>query len=49
MLSFQLIFQLYLNIFEKIDIEHGSFSAEELNPTTEELKQQVAMMISKFE
>jgi len=44
-LSFEIIFELYLMVFEKIDIEKGMFTSEELNPTVEETKQRVLKTI----
>lgn len=41
LLSLHVIFQLYSMVFERIDVEHGSFSREELNPTAAELKDRV--------
>jgi phytoene synthase len=46
LLSLKLIYQLYLFVFNRIDILHGSFSSKELNPTTEELKEQINLIIS---
>jgi phytoene synthase len=40
-LSLEIIFQLYLMVFERIDIVNGKFTTEELNPTPEESKQRV--------
>jgi phytoene/squalene synthetase len=40
-LSLEIIFELYLLVFEKIDIDHGRFTAEELNPTPKETKERV--------
>jgi phytoene synthase len=40
-LSLKIIFDLYLQIFERIDIENGSFSTEELVPTSDEVKSRV--------
>ena len=47
LLSFEIIYKLYLNIFEKIDIEHGTFTSEELNPSLVELKKLVFEMANK--
>ena len=46
--SLEVIFNLYLMVFERIDIEKGSFSAKELNPTPEETKDRVYQTIIKF-
>ena len=48
-LSLEIIFALYLMVFERIDIEHGTFSANELNPTPEEIKERVGQVIERFE
>lgn len=44
MKSLQIIFQLYLSVYDRIDIEKGSFTTEELTPTNEE----IADMVMKF-
>ena len=36
--SLEIIYQLYLQIYEKIDPNHGNFTGEELNPTPEEIR-----------
>jgi phytoene/squalene synthetase len=48
-LGLEIIFDLYLMIFERIDIQKGSFTTEELNPLPEETKQRVYNTIMKFE
>jgi phytoene synthase len=48
-LSLEVIFNLYLMIFERIDIRKGDFTSEELNPTPEETKERVFKTIMKFE
>ncbi len=40
-LSLEIIFNLYLMVFERIDIKNGTFTSEELNPTPEETRQRV--------
>ena len=40
-LSLELIFDLYLMVFERIDIENGKFTAGELNPAPDESKERV--------
>jgi hypothetical protein len=47
-LGLEIIFDLYLMIFERIDIQNGSFSTEELNPLPEETKQRVYNTILNF-
>ena len=48
-LSLEIIFALYLMVFKRIDIETGTFSTEELNPTPEEIKERVWQVIDGFE
>ena len=48
MLSLRIIFQLYLQIFDRIDPEHGKFTMAELNPTPEEVKENVTACIREF-
>jgi phytoene/squalene synthetase len=48
-LSLQIIFNLYLMVFERIDIQNGKFTAEELNPTPAEVKKRVFEIINEFQ
>ena len=48
-LSLEIIFNLYLMIFERINILKGTFTTEELNPTPEETRERVFKTIMKFE
>jgi phytoene synthase len=48
-LSLEIIFDLYLMVFERIDIEQGKFTSFELNPTPEETKKRVYEAIIRFE
>jgi phytoene/squalene synthetase len=48
-LSLEIIFGLYLMVFEKIDVQNGRFTTEELNPTPEETKERVYKTIMNFE
>lgn len=48
-LSLEIIFNLYLMVFERIDIQNGKFSSEELNPTPEETQKKVFETIMNFE
>ncbi len=48
-LSLEIIFELYLMVFERIDIKNGHFTAEELNPTPAETRARVYETIMKFE
>ena len=47
-LSLEIIFALYLMVFERIDIENGTFTTRELNPTPEEIKERVWKVITGF-
>ena len=47
-LSLEIIFNLYLLVFEKIDHKNGKFTTEELNPTPEETKERVLNTILNF-
>jgi phytoene synthase len=44
-LSLEIIFDLYLMVFERIDLKNGQFSTEELNPTPEETSDRVKSKI----
>ena len=48
-LSLEIIFNLYLMIFERIDLQKGKFTTEELNPTPEETRERVFKTIMEFE
>lgn len=48
-LSLMIIFNLYLMVFERINIEKGNFTTEELNPTTDDIRERVYRTIVKFE
>jgi len=47
-LSLEIIFDLYMMVFERIDPERGTFSAEELNPTPAETRERVRRAIEKL-
>ena len=47
-LSLEIIFDLYLMVFERIDIKNGKFTTEELNPTPEETRERVYNIIMNF-
>ncbi len=47
LLSLEIIFSLYLEIYNRIDIEHGLFKTSELTPTPGETKQIVIDIIEK--
>jgi phytoene/squalene synthetase len=44
-LSLEIIFELYLMVFERIDTKNGNFTTEELNPTPEESRKRVLKTI----
>ena len=48
-LSLDVIFNLYMMVFERIDLDKGTFTTEELNPTPEETAGRVYETIMKFE
>ena len=47
-LSLEIIFDLYLMVYERIDLKHGQFSTEELNPTPDETRERVFRKIKSF-
>ncbi len=47
-LSLEIIYSLYLQIFERIDILNGNFSSAELNPSAEEIQSRIDMTVSMF-
>lgn len=47
-LSLEIIFSLYLMVFERIDIDNGTFSTKELNPSPQEIKERVWSVIETF-
>jgi phytoene synthase len=47
-LSLEIIFNLYLMVFERINISTGKFTTEELNPTPEETRSRVYETIINF-
>ncbi|MCP4313407.1 MAG: squalene/phytoene synthase family protein, partial [Bacteroidetes bacterium] len=46
LLSLKVIYHLYKMVFDRIDIEHGTFTSEELNPTQREIKEKVLEIAS---
>lgn len=48
-LSLQVIFNLYLMVYERIDATNGKFTTTELNPTPDEIKERVLSTIEHFE
>jgi phytoene/squalene synthetase len=47
-LSLEIIFNLYLLVFEKINVTNGRFTTEELNPSPEETRERVLKTILNF-
>jgi phytoene/squalene synthetase len=47
-LSLHIIFNLYLMVYERINIRKGNFTTEELNPTPEEIRARVYQTIAAF-
>jgi phytoene/squalene synthetase len=47
-LSLDIIFDLYLMVFERINLKDGNFNTEELNPTPDETKARVLNKIISF-
>ena len=47
-LSLEIIFNLYLMVFERIDIQNGSFTTRELNPEPDETRKRVYNTIMDF-
>jgi phytoene synthase len=47
-LSLEIIFELYLMVFERIDIKNGNFKTSDLNPGPDETKERVFQTIQKF-
>lgn len=48
-LSLEIIFDLYLMVFERIDLDKGKFTTEELNPTPVETRERVYNIIMNFD
>lgn len=44
-LSLKVIYNLYLQVYNRIDIKNGSFTSKELNPSNEEIKENVLQII----
>ena len=47
-LSLHIIFSLYLMVYERINVEKGSFTGAELNPRPDEVRERVYKTISDF-
>jgi phytoene synthase len=48
LLSFNVLHSLYDQILERIDVPHGSYTTEELNPSPEEIDERIKDTISLF-
>jgi phytoene/squalene synthetase len=48
LLSLHMIYNLYDMVFDRIDIENGNFTTEELNPTPQEIREKVVELASNF-
>lgn len=48
-LGLEIIYNLYLQIYERIDISNGRFTSEELNPSPEEVHTRINDTITTFE
>jgi phytoene/squalene synthetase len=48
-LSLEIIYSLYLQIFERIDVLNGTFSTAELCPLPEEVQNRIKLTVSSFE
>ena len=44
-----IIYHLYKLVFDRIDLESGTFTREELNPTPGEIQQNVLEVVSRWE
>ncbi len=49
LLSLHIIYNLYLQVFERINISEGNFTTEELNPSPPEIKARVVEVISNIQ
>ena len=48
-LSLSMIYELYLQILQRIDVESGSFTTGETNPTPEQIKERIEYTVAAFE
>jgi phytoene/squalene synthetase len=48
-LSLEIIFELYVMVFERINIKNGLFTTEEMNPVTAETRERVLKTIMNFQ
>jgi phytoene synthase len=49
LLSLRVIYSLYLQIFERVDVKKGGFTTEELNPSPKEVRERIELCISSSE
>lgn len=47
-LSLELIYSLYLQIYERIDLQRGGYTTAELSPSPEEVQDRIGLTISSF-
>jgi phytoene/squalene synthetase len=47
LLSLHIIYNLYLQVFERIDADNGTFTTAELNPSPAEIRQRVSDVLLK--
>lgn len=47
-ISLEIVFQLYLMVYERIDPDHGTFTPEEMVPTPAETRQRVEQVLQKM-
>lgn len=47
-LSLEVIYSLYLQIYERIDFENGGYTTAELSPSPEEVHDRINLTISSF-
>ncbi len=47
-LSLEMIYQLYLQIYERIDPDHGLFTGQELNPSPDEIDDRIQRTLDSF-
>jgi hypothetical protein len=46
-LSLELVFDLYLQVFERIDPANGTFTSVELNPSPAEMRDRVMSVVNR--
>jgi len=47
LLSLKVIYMLYLQVYNRIDVDRCNFTTQELNPTSDEIKQIVLQLIEE--